>query len=141
VSFLLDTNVVSEWVRPRPDHNVVAWLAEVDEEQVFMSVVSFAELRHGVDLLPAGRRRDRLEDWIADDLATRFDGRVLDIERRVADAWGRVMARSQRAGRRLGSMDAFIAATAESHELTLVTRNVRDFDGVGIPLHDPWEHG
>jgi toxin FitB len=141
VSFLLDTNVVSEWVRPRPDENVVAWLAEVEEEHVFMSVVSFAELRRGVDLLPPGRRRDRLEDWIADDLAARFYGRVLDVDRRVADAWGRIMARSQRAGRGLGSMDAIFAATAESHELTLVTRNVRDFDGVGISLHDPWGDG
>jgi predicted nucleic acid-binding protein len=140
VSFLLDTNVVSEWVRPRPDENVVAWLAEVDEEQVFMSVVSFAELRRGVDLLPAGRRRDRLEDWVAGDLAERFDGRVLDVDRRVADAWGRITARSQRAGHALGSMDAFFAATAESHELTLITRNVRDFDGVGIPLHNPWKN-
>jgi predicted nucleic acid-binding protein len=140
VSFLLDTNVVSEWVRPRPDEKLVAWLAEVDEEQVFISVVSFAELGRGVDLLPAGRRRDRLADWIADDLAARFDGRVVDVDRRVADAWGRIMARSQRAGRGLGSMDAFFAATAESHELTLVTRNVRDFDGVGIPLHNPWEN-
>jgi predicted nucleic acid-binding protein len=127
-------------VRPRPDENVVAWLAEVDEEEVFMSVVSFAELRHGVELLPAGRRRDRLESWVAGDLAERFDGRVIDVDRRVADAWGRIMALRLRAGRRLGSMDACFAATAESHELTLVTRNVRDFDGVGIPLHNPWEN-
>jgi predicted nucleic acid-binding protein len=141
LSFLLDTNVVSEWVRPRPDENVVAWLAEVDEDQVFMSVVSFAELRRGVELLPAGPRRNRLEDWIPGDLAARFHGRVLDIDRRLADAWGRIMARSQRAGRGLGPMDAFFAATAESHELTLVTRNARDFDSVGIALHNPWEQG
>jgi predicted nucleic acid-binding protein len=139
VTFLLDTNVISEWVRPRPDENVVAWLAEVDEEQVFMSVVSFAELRRGVDLLPAGRRRSRLEGWIAEDLAARFHGRVLDVDRPVADTWGRIMARCQRAGRMLGSMDAFFAATAASHELTLVTRNVRDFESAGIPLCNPWE--
>lgn len=139
MSFLLDTNVVSEWVKPRPHDNVVAWLAEVDEDQVFLSVVSFAELRRGVDLLAPGRRRDRLEEWLADDLTARFHGRILDVDRRVADAWGQIMARSQRAGRGLASMDAFFAATALRHELTLVTRNVRDFDGLGVALHNPWE--
>jgi len=139
LSFLLDTNVVSEWVRPRPDANVVEWLAEVDEDQVFMSVISFAELRRGVDLLPAGLRRDGLERWVVDDLAARFDGRVLDVDRPVADAWGRITARSRRAGHTLGAMDAFFAATAETHELTLVTRNVRDFEGLGISIFNPWE--
>lgn len=138
MSFLLDTNVVSEWVKPRPDENVVAWLADVDEDQVFLSVVSFAELRRGVDLLEPGRRRDRLEEWLADDLTARFHGRILDVDRRVADGWGQLMARSQRAGHALASMDAFFAATALRHELTLVTRNVRDFDGLGVALHNPW---
>lgn len=141
MTFLLDTNVISEWVRPQPDENVAAWLAAVDEDTVAMSVVSFAELRRGVALLPAGRRRDRLEEWIVDDLPSRFHGRILDIDRPVADAWGRIMARGQRSGRAMGSMDAFFAATAESHALTLVTRNVRDFEDLGIALHNPWERG
>jgi toxin FitB len=138
VSYLIDTNVISEWVRPQPEANVVAWLAEVDEEQVFLSVVSFAELRRGVELLPPGRRRDKLEDWIANDLAARFHGRILDVDSNVADAWGRIMARGERAGRKLGSMDGFFAATAESFQLTLVTRNVKDFGRLGISLYDPW---
>jgi predicted nucleic acid-binding protein len=139
LSFLLDTNVVSEWVRLRPDAKVVAWLAEADEDQVFMSVVSFAELRRGVELLPAGPRREGLERWVVDDLAARFDGRVLDIDPRVADAWGRITARAKGAGRSLGAMDAFFAATAETHQLTLVTRNVRDFEGLGISVLNAWE--
>jgi predicted nucleic acid-binding protein len=139
VSFLLDTNVVSEWVKPRPEPRVVAWLAAVDEDEVFLSVVSFAELGHGVGLMPAGQRRRRLLDWIAHDLTARFDGRVLDIDRRVADAWGQLMARSRHAGRALGAMDGFFAATAVSYDLTLVTRNIRDFHDLGLPLHDPWE--
>jgi predicted nucleic acid-binding protein len=138
---LLDTNAISEWVKPQPDANVVAWLSEVDEEEVFVTVISFAELRHGVELLVAGRRRDRLEDWVTNDLASRFHGRVLDVDMRVADAWGRIVARGQRAGHRLGSMDAFFAATADVHQLTLVTRNVQDFGGLGIPVLDPWSQG
>jgi predicted nucleic acid-binding protein len=139
VSFLLDTNVISEWVRPQPHPNVIAWLDAADEEQVYLSVISFAELRRGVDLLPVGRRRERLANWIAGDLAARFDGRIVDIDREVADAWGRLMARSQEAGWGMGSMDAFFAATADVHRLTLVTRNVSDFEHLDLPLCNPWE--
>jgi len=139
VSFLLDTNVVSEWVKPKPDPHVVAWLAEVDEDRVFLSVVTLAEVRRGVELLPAGRRRERLAAWLADELPARFEGRILGIDERVAAAWGIAMARSQRRGAVLGSMDGFLAATAAAHRLTLATRNVRDFEVAGIPLFDPWE--
>lgn len=139
MSFLLDTNVVSEWVKARPDSNVIAWLADVSEDDVFMSVISFAELRRGVELLPAGQRRDDLGRWVADDLTERFSGRILPVDRSVADRWGRVVARSQRSGRALSAMDAFFAATAESHDLTLATRNVRDFEGLGVSLLNPWE--
>jgi predicted nucleic acid-binding protein len=138
VSFLLDTNVISEWVKPQPDPNVVTWLAEVDEDRVFMSVASFAEIRHGIEMMPAGRRRERLLNWLIDELPERFEGRILDIDQRVAEMWGLVMARGQKAGVTFGSMDAFFAATAHAHGLTLVTRNVRDFAQAGISLLNPW---
>ena len=141
MSFLLDTNVVSEWVRPRPDHSVISWLAEVDEDRVFISVISFAEIRRGIELLAAGRRRERLAAWLADDLPMRFEARILNIDARIAGSWGVVMARGQKIGLTLGSMDAFVAATASAHNLTLATRNVKDFAGLGIPLLDPWQPG
>jgi predicted nucleic acid-binding protein len=90
VTHLLDTNVVSEWAKPHPEPGVVSWPGEVDEESVYLSVVSFAELRRGVELLPDGRRRDRLAAWIEDDLGARSYGRVLRVDRQVADAWGDV---------------------------------------------------
>jgi predicted nucleic acid-binding protein len=138
VNFLLDTNVVSEWVRPQPDRNVISWLAEVDEDRVFISVISFAEIRRGVEMLMAGRRRERLANWLAEELPLRFEERILDIDPRVAETWGVVMARGQKIGLTLGSMDAFVAATAEAHRLTLATRNVKDFQPLGISLLDPW---
>ena len=141
MSFLLDTNVVSEWVRPRPDRNVISWLAEVDEDRVFISVISFAEIRRGVEMLPAGRRRERLATWLADELPVRFEERILDIDSHVAEAWGVVMARGRKLGLTLGSMDAFVAATAETHNLTLATRNVKDFRRLGISLLDPSQPG
>jgi len=140
VRFLLDTNVISEWVKPRPDPNVISWLAEADEDRVFVSVTSFAEIRHGIELLRDGRRRDRLIQWLNEELPARFEGRILPIDRRIAQAWGVVTARGRKSGVTLGSMDAFFAATAETHGLTLVTRNVRDFAALGIALIDPWEN-
>jgi predicted nucleic acid-binding protein len=139
VSFLLDTNVMSEWVKSQPDQNVRAWLADVDEDRVYMSVASFAEIRHGIERLPLGHRRELLTSWLANELPSRFGDRIIGIDRRIADTWGIIMARGQRAGVTLGSMDVFFAATAAAHELTLVTRNVRDFTAVGIPLLNPWK--
>lgn len=138
MTYLLDTNVVSEWVKPQPDPAVMSWLADVDEERVFLSVATFGEIRHGIERMPEGRRRARLAIWLADDLPTRFEGRILGIDRRVAEAWGVVMARGQKAAVTVGAMDVFFAATAEVHALTLVTRNVRDFARLGVSLFDPW---
>jgi hypothetical protein len=138
VSFLLDTNVVSEWVKPRPEPGVVAWLAEVDEDRVFLSVITLGELRHGIERLAAGRRRSRLDAWLRDELPLRFEGRVLPIDASVADAWGTIVARRDRAGHPIGSLDALIAATAEVHALTLVTRNASDFRSSVKVVFDPW---
>jgi len=138
MSFLLDTNIVSEWTRPRPNAGVVAWLADVDEDRVFVSVVTLAELRHGIERLPAGRRRDRLEQWLSDDLPSRFEGRILPVDRTTADGWGKVVASREFKGHPMGAMDAFIAATAEVYGLTLVTRNTDDFEEAVTSLVNPW---
>ncbi len=138
MSYLLDTNVVSEWVKPRPAAEVVDWLSDVDEDRVHISVITLAELRHGVERLPAGRRRQRLDDWLRHDLPDRFEGRVLTIDAEVAQQWGTIVARRDAAGRPIGVMDAWLAALAETHELTLVTRNTADFDGSVASLFNPW---
>ena len=138
MSFLLDTNVVSEWARPSPDPGVVRWLADMDEDRAFLSVVTLAELRHGVDRLADGARRTRLDSWLAQDLVSRFEGRILPVDQSIADLWGRLVARREAAGRPISSMDAFLAATAERHALTLVTRNTDDFDSLGLSLENPW---
>ena len=138
MTFLLDTTVVSEWVKSRPDRSVVAWLAAVDEDQVFISVVTLAELRYGIERMTAGSRRNRLAQWLQDDLPPRFDGRILSINHIVADVWGKVVARSEAAGRPIGAMDAFIAATAEAHGLILVTRHVSDFEASIKAIINPW---
>lgn len=138
MKFLLDTNVVSEWTKPEPEPDVVAWLADVDEDTLFLSVITLAELSRGIELLAQGRRRDRLVSWLAEDLPARFEDRILDVDQSVAAASGRVMATSHQIGLGLTSMDAFIAATADVHSLTLATRDGGDFAGLGIPVFNPW---
>src|ERR1700684_294964 len=112
MKFLLDTNVVSGWVKPRPDPGVVRCLAEADEDRVFLSVISLAELRFGVERMPAGARRIRLEGWLRDELPLRFESRVLSLTAETAQSGGELMARSQAAGHSMSVMDAFLAATA-----------------------------
>jgi toxin FitB len=138
MNYLLDTNVVSEWVKPQPAPAVVQWLAAVDEDRVFLSVVTLAELRHGIDRLPPGQRRRRLDQWLTHDLRSRFDARIVFVDDVVADQWGTIVARRESLGRPIGAMDALIAATAETHGLTLVTRNIADFESAVSATLNPW---
>lgn len=138
MTFLLDTNVVSEWVKPRPNRGLVAWLAEVDEDRVFLSVVTLAELRYGIQRMDDGHRRRRLEVWLSEEIPLRFEGRLLPVNTAVADRWGEVVARREATGHRIGVMDAFIAATAIVHGLKLVTRNEADFRSAANEIVNPW---
>ncbi len=138
MSWLLDTNVVSEWVKPRPDPRVARWIAEADEDRVFLSVVTFAEIRQGIEEMNPGARRKALQSWLERELPERFEGRILGVDLGVADAWGALMARSRKAGISLGVMDTFLAATAQVYGLALVTRNARHFENLEIALVNPW---
>lgn len=138
MSFLLDTNIVSEWTKPRPNAGVVEWLARVEEEEAFLSVVTFAELRHGIESLPTGERRRRLDEWLRNELALRFEGRIIGVGGAIADAWGRVIARGEARGRPMSAMDALIAATAQVHALIVVTRNAADFQSSVKNVLNPW---
>ena len=135
---LLDTNVLSEVTRPAPDTRVLEWLDRLDEDRSFISVVSIAEIRCGVALQDPGRKREALAAWLAEDLPQRFEHRVLPVDVSVALAWGDLMGLAKRSGRGLSSMDGLIAATAIAHNLTLATRNTKDFEGFALELIDPW---
>jgi toxin FitB len=138
VSFLLDTNVVSEWVKPRPDPGVIEWLADADEDRLFLSVATLAELRYGVERLPVGRKSAQLREWLETELTSRFEGRVVVIDDTVAGAWGKLLAEADAAGRPMSTMDGFLAATAAVHQMTLVTRNEMDFAAAAIKTFNPW---
>ena len=136
--FLLDTNVVSEWVKPQPNAALSAWLAAADEDALYISVVTIAELRRGAERLPAGRRRKAIEAWLHRDILLRFEQRLLPVDVATAEAWGRVTALADDLGRPIGSMDAFIAATANIYSLALVTRDDADFRSVVKSVVNPW---
>ena len=129
--WLIDTNIVPEWVKPRPDVGVVRRLDEVDDH-IFLSLV---EIHFGVERLAPGRRRTRLDAWLREELPARFERRIVPVDGEVADACGHLLARVLEAGRGLGAMDALIAAACVACDLVLATRNLADFDGLGIALH------
>lgn len=136
MNFLLDTNAISELMKPRPNPGLMAWIDGTDEDRIFLSVVSLAELRYGVERMSAGKSRRRLELWLLE-LPLRFERRILPVDSVVADAWGRTVSRNEAAGRPIEAMDALLAATAEMHNMTLVTRNVSDFSLLKAVLN-PW---
>lgn len=137
--FLVDTNVVSEVLRPAPDVRVAAWCQGAKKDLLHLSVVSFGEIRKGLTVMPAGTRRSQLEKALDTLIPEWFAGRILPMSQAVAERWGVLEGQRQLMGRPLHVPDAQIAATALEHGLTLVTRNVRDFESLGLAILNPWD--
>jgi predicted nucleic acid-binding protein len=137
VSYLLDTCVVSELSRPRPDPGVVAWMSDVDAAALHLSAITVGEIRRGALRLPHGKRRTALSNW-SERLRRSFSGRVLPVDEEVALRWAEIAARAEQSGRPGSFADGLIAATALDRGLTLVTRNVADFEPFGVSLLNPW---
>jgi len=136
LSYLIDTNVLSELRRREPNAQVVAWMQARPRQSLYLSVLSLGEIRKGIEGVADPAFRQALTDWLEVELRHYFVGRLLDIDEAVADRWGRVQATS---GRTLPVIDGLLAATALQHDLSLVTRNTRDFEGLGIRLINPWQ--
>jgi predicted nucleic acid-binding protein len=136
--FLVDTNVISEILRTAPEAHVAAWSQRTAKQMLFLSVVSMGELRKGVTILPASARRTQLEKSIEAQVPLWFQGRILSVTQVIAERWGELDGIRQLAGRPLNAPDGMIAATALEHGLIVVTRNVKDFAGLGVALINPW---
>jgi predicted nucleic acid-binding protein len=137
--FLLDTNCVSEMVRVKPEPRVLEWMEAAEESLLHLSVLTLGEIRKGLAALPQGRRRTRLEAWLEVDLRDRFAGRILPVDAAVADRWGLLAAQAKRNGVTLPIVDGLLAATALHYNLTIVSRNVRDFAAAQVTALNPWE--
>lgn len=136
--FLLDTNIPSELTRPLPQPSVSQWLDEVDDELLYFSVVSLGEVLKGIASLPTSKRRNELQQWLDETLRPWFEGRILPVNEQIAERWGILAGQCKIKGRPLKVADGLIAATALEHDLTVVTRNVRDFEGLGVEVFNPW---
>ena len=135
---VLDTNVVSESLRNAPHPGVIAWLDAWPLDTLFVTAVTEAELRFGIELLPAGRRRDSLHAQVQGALREDFAGRILPFDSQAAQAYAVIAAARRAAGRPISHPDGQIAAIARSHGASLATRDVHDFQGCGIDVADPW---
>lgn len=135
MTYLIDTNVLSELRRRQPDPRVVAWIEARPRQLQYLSVLTLGEIRKGIERLESSSRRTVLLDWLELELPHWFAGRLLDVDAATAQRWGRLTAN---AGRPLPAIDGLLAATALQRDLTLVTRNTRDFEGLGVRLIDPW---
>jgi predicted nucleic acid-binding protein len=139
VKFLLDTCVISELVASRPNEGVVAWVDTLDPAAVYLSAITVGEIRKGIEKLDDSPRKERLREWLEEDLLARFSGRILSIDAGVMLAWGELVSGLERKGRKMPAMDSLIAATVLHGGLMLATRNEDDFRDSGISVVNPWK--
>ncbi len=137
--YVLDTNVVSEFIKPRPDPGVMSWLLSMPRDALFLPSVVIAEVYFGVERLPAGKKRDALMDFADAFIAAGGTERILPFTEAEARAYARIGAHRQSIGRPITTVDAQIAATAAVRNLAVVTRNVRHFENCGVDIVNPWE--
>ena len=137
--FLLDTNVISELVKPLPNENVWEWVNALPDEQLFISSITIGELQRGIELLPSSIRRSDYERWLQEQILTQYADRIIAVDTMVMLRWGALMAGTAAKGRPLPVFDSLLAATALTHNMQLVTRNVQDFAETGVQVVNPWQ--
>jgi predicted nucleic acid-binding protein len=137
--FLLDTNIPSELTRQQSAPQVERWLDEADDEELYFSVISLGEILKGITVLPASRRREGLQEWLDGTLRPWFQGRILPVTVPIAERWGVLSGECRLQGKQVKVADGLIVATAIEHALKIVTRNVKDFEGLGVEIINPWE--
>jgi predicted nucleic acid-binding protein len=135
---LLDTCVISELVAKQPNPKVIAWVDSIDPDSTYLSVITIGEICKGIEKLQDSRRKATLQDWLSEELLTRFSGRMLPIGIEVVLTWGQLTGTLEAQGKKMAAIDSLIAATASHHHCSLVTRNVGDFQHAGITIVNPW---
>src|SRR5687768_4257146 len=134
MKYLLDTCVISELVSKRPNSDVVEFVDSLDNDDIYLSVITIGEIIKGVEKLPKSKRKQELHTWLKEDLLSRFSGKIIPIDNDVITEWGLLTARLELAGTPMPAIDSLIAATALTYAFALVTRNVSDFDGSSVEI-------
>jgi len=140
MSYLIDTCCISELVKKKPNPNVVKWFSDHDELSMFLSVITFGELRKGIEKLPDSSKKKELNRWVKEDLKHRFKNRILSINLEEVNKWGEILAIAEKSGNPLPAIDSLIAATAQGHDLSVVTWNTQDMEGSGVEVINPWNY-
>jgi len=138
MNYLLDTCLISELAKSKPDENVVDWVLSENETSFYISVLTFGELHEGVEKLPESKKKKELRIWIEDELKNRFQNRIISIDMRVSILWGKIQCFAEKKGKPMPAIDSLIAATGLAYDLTVVTRNVTDMEQSGVKLLNPW---
>ncbi len=138
MKYLLDTCVISEVIKPKPSSKVLVWLKQQDEKNLYLSALTFGEIEKGIEKSADKRRKNKLRLWVEEDLKQRFEGRVLQIDIKVASKWGEMQGKSEMAGKPLPSIDGLIAITGLVNNCVVVTRNISDMQQSSVELLNPW---
>jgi len=138
LNFLLDTCVISELAKPKPNRKVTKWIASCPEETLYLSTLTIGEIQKGISNLPESRKKGHLQLWLDHDLIKRFDRRIVGIDIRVAQKWGEIQAQTEKKGVKMPVVDSLIAATGLVHDMTVVTRNVDDMKPSHVNIFNPW---
>ncbi|MBT3176344.1 MAG: type II toxin-antitoxin system VapC family toxin [Desulfobacula sp.] len=139
MKYLLDTCVISEIIKQRPSVKVTKWIKKEDEANFFISVLTIGELHKGIEKLTESQRKEKLHNWVENDLKERFLNKIIGIDMQVAIIWGKIQGMTERIGKPMPAIDSLIAATGITHHLTVVTRNTSDMKESGVVLFNPWE--
>jgi tRNA(fMet)-specific endonuclease VapC len=138
VKYLLDTGIISELVAKKPARQVVDWIDQTDEDQLYLSVLTIGEIRKGIEKLPPSSKKQTLEEWLDEQLRIRFADRIIPVDLDIVLKWGQLTGALENAGKPMAAIDSLIAATALSGNFTLVTRNEEDFKYSKVSVFNPW---
>ena len=139
MKYLLDTCVISELVKIRPNKKVVDWITQNNEGDFYVSSLTFGEIHKGIEKLPKSIRKNTLHQWVEHDLKERFRNRILSVDLNVAMVWGKIQAKTELDGKPMPAIDGLIAATGMAHDLTVATRNIAGMEQSGVTLLNPWK--
>lgn len=140
MKYLLDTCLVSELVKPKPNNSVIKWLNSCNENDLFLSVITIGEIQKVISKVSDLNLKSKLENWLNNDLRERFKNRIINIDESISVEWGNIQGVSEKKGIKLPAIDSLIASTVIVYNLTLVTRNTDDFKNTGISIFNPWDN-
>ncbi len=139
MKYILDTCVISELAKPAPNKKVISWVTRNNEENFYLSTLTFGELHKGISKLSHSKRKKTLHQWVEYELKERFENRIIEVDLKVAKVWGEIQGEAELKGRPMPAIDSLIAATGVAHDLIVVTRNSSDMEQSGVSLFNPWE--